>query len=95
MKVSEILLFTNPSRCMPCRMLDNALQSQSFEVPVKHITTGIGISEEDAKAQEKHGIKRIPTLVFVDSTGNELARLSGYSAESVKNIKNKIEELNS
>ena len=92
--VAKILLFTDPSRCMPCRMMDNALFSAKFDVSITTIQTGSSITPENKEKANKYNIRNIPQLVFVDSEDNELSRLSGFSPTIVQNIKNKIKEFN-
>lgn len=95
MKATQILLFTDPSRCQPCKLLETLIQGATFDLPITTITTGLTISQEDKQRQEKYGIRSIPHLIFADDSGNEIGRMSGYSPESIKKIKDKIKELNS
>lgn len=93
MAVKEILIFTDPSRCSPCRALDSKLEGVLFEIPATKITVGAASTQEEKDKQKKYSIMSIPTLIFVDEEDNQIGRISGFSPDIQKTIENKINEL--
>lgn len=66
--------------CSPCRTLTTILDSFNFPI------TAVNIQLEPEMAL-KYGVRKIPTLVFIDDEGNELARESGLvSGDEVNKI---------
>ena len=62
--------------CQPCRMLSNSLKEVDLEA------LGITVVEYDVDLMERSalqrlGVRGVPTLILMDSEGNELARKTG------------------
>ena len=92
-----LILFTNPERCPPCRMLDantlpdaevTAFINENFVPLLAH--TGI---RENQVLAGKFGIRGIPTFIITDSDKNEIARIVGYQppAQFIESMKSKMQ----
>ena len=78
------LLLFRADWCPACRHLDrsgviNQFAARHDDVPVVRVD----IDREDAQAR-RYGINSIPTVVLVDSNGDELARPAARSLESLE-----------
>ena len=58
--------------CQPCKMLDQVLETNDFDVQIEYID--IDASLDKAK---KYNIRGVPTVVLEDDEGNELRRFVG------------------
>lgn len=72
MQSVKILKFYSPS-CMPCKLLTNVLKEEQIEHESIDIT-----DDANSVLVSKYNIRNVPTLVRVDSMGNEKARLLGF-----------------
>ena len=76
-----IVLFTNPDRCPPCRMLDSRTIPQE---EVQKFLKGFVLLKVNAwtsqgrPLERQFGVRSIPTIVMLDSGGKEIGRFSGY-----------------
>lgn len=76
------LLDLGAKKCIPCKMMAPILEKLAKEyagiMAVEFIDVWI---KENADKAEKYGIESIPTQIFFDADGKELARHSGYISE--------------
>jgi thioredoxin 1 len=76
------LLDLGAKKCIPCKMMAPILEKLTKEyagvLDVEFID--VWIKENAVKAQ-KFGIEGIPTQIFLDANGKELARHTGYISE--------------
>ena len=75
----KILKFYTPT-CMPCRALGKVLDTIDVEVENINALENIAMVDE-------YNVCTTPTLVFLDDSGNEVNRTTGFIAKS------KIEEI--
>jgi thioredoxin 1 len=66
------ILYFSAAWCGPCKMLGPIMDSVSEEVAWEKINV-----DNNQELSMKYGIRNIPTLVLVDSSGNELNRSTG------------------
>jgi S1-C subfamily serine protease len=72
--VGTVLDFTAPAWCAPCRKMEPVIAEMIRDgYPIKVVD----FDREQAKAK-RYNITSVPTLVLVDPSGNEVARLPGY-----------------
>ncbi len=66
--------------CGPCKMLDRTTWSDEKVIStVKSEVIAVKIDvDENREIAMKYRIRSIPTIVFVDSEGNEVSRFTGY-----------------
>lgn len=77
------LLDLGSKKCVPCKMMAPVLEKLEKEyagiMDVEFIDVWL---EENAAKAEKYGIETIPTQIFFDADGKELARHVGYISEA-------------
>jgi thioredoxin 1 len=66
--------------CVPCNMMVGELEALSlqYEDSVDVVFVDVNNTEEGAALARRLGVSIIPTQVFLDPEGNELARHEGY-----------------
>lgn len=67
--MSKIYYFSS-SWCQPCKMLGPTMSRSGL--PYQKVDV-----DNDTELSTKYGIRNVPTLVKVDSNGNEISRLVG------------------
>jgi thiol-disulfide isomerase/thioredoxin len=69
--------------CVPCKMLEAQLHSPELAEPLAPYLVQRYDAErgEGAKAATRYNVRAFPTLLIVDGTGAELARLTGYEGD--------------
>lgn len=67
--MTKIIYFSAPW-CGPCKMLGPTMDKSGL--PFQKINI-----DEDTTLSTKYSIRNVPTLIKVDSTGNEISRLVG------------------
>lgn len=62
----EIILFTAPHRCQPCRLMEHFLNSvfPSWTTFIKVINVDYPSSEEDIKLMNDYNIMRLPSITI-------------------------------
>lgn len=78
------------SKCVPCKMMKPILDKLTTDYAGSMEVVFIDVWE-DREAGKRHGIRMIPTQIFYDATGKELARHEGFMSE--KDILAKWKEL--
>lgn len=63
--------------CIPCKMMEPVLEKLGEDYQGRLDVEVINIAENRAAA-EKYGVRVIPTQVFFDASGTELARHEGF-----------------
>lgn len=58
--------------CAPCKVLTASLSSLNLKMPVEDIDVDLNVD-----AVKKYSIRGVPTLILLDSGGNELGRKVG------------------
>ena len=76
--MSKLYYFSAPW-CGPCKMLVPVMDQSGL--PFQKINV-----DNDTELSSKYGVRSVPTLLLVDSTGNEIKRLVGNN--DLKTIKN-------
>ena len=66
------ILYFSVGWCQPCKMLGPIMESVSDQVNYQKIDV-----DNNQELSIKYGVRNIPTLVLVDSSGNELNRSTG------------------
>ena len=66
------ILYFSAAWCGPCKMLGPIMESVSDQVNYQKIDV-----DNNQELSIKYGVRNIPTLVLVDSSGNELNRSTG------------------
>ena len=66
------ILYFSAGWCSPCRTLGPIMESVSDQVNYQKIDV-----DNNQDLSIKYGVRNIPTLVLVDSSGNELNRSTG------------------
>jgi len=66
------ILYFSAAWCGPCKMLGPIMESVSDQVNYQKIDV-----DNNQNLSIKYGVRNIPTLVLVDSSGNELNRSTG------------------
>lgn len=66
------ILYFSASWCSPCRTLGPIMESLSGQINYQKIDV-----DNNQDLSIKYGVRNIPTLVLVDSSGNELNRSTG------------------
>jgi thioredoxin 1 len=66
------ILYFSAAWCGPCKMLGPIMDSVSEEVAWEKVNV-----DNNQELSIKYGVRNIPTLVLVDSNGNELNRSTG------------------
>jgi thioredoxin 1 len=69
--------------CVPCDMMAGELEAlaQQYKGSVDVVFVDVNKSEEGAALARELGIQIIPTQIFLDPDGNELARHEGYMSK--------------
>ena len=81
--MKKILYFSAPW-CGPCKTLGPIIDALSSTINVEKINVDV-----DQTQSTKYGVRNVPSLVLVDSTGNELNRMVGvHSEEQILNFYN-------
>ena len=76
--MSKIYYFSAPW-CGPCKQLAPTMERRGL--PFQKVNV-----DEDQTLSAKYGIRNVPTLVKVDSSGNEISRLVGNNPlDKIKN----------
>jgi len=75
----KILKFYSDT-CMPCKNMQNFLDSEGIS------TTGVNIAT-DLDLVEKYGVMNVPTLILVDDDGIEQDRLVGFNSLIVGKVR--------
>lgn len=78
------------SKCVPCKLMKPILDKLTTDYAGRMEVVFIDVWE-DREAGKRHGIRMIPTQIFYDATGKELARHEGFMSE--KDILAKWKEL--
>ena len=76
--MSKLYYFSAPW-CGPCKILGPVMDQSGL--PFQKINV-----DNDTELSSKYGVRSVPTLLLVDSTGNEIKRLVGNN--DLKTIKN-------
>ncbi|MFO7945226.1 MAG: thioredoxin family protein [Armatimonadota bacterium] len=63
--------------CIPCKMMEPVLEELKKDYGGRLDVEFIDISR-DRQAAESYGVRVIPTQIFFDASGNEVARHEGY-----------------
>ena len=58
--------------CVPCRQLEKTISEAELSVPVESIDV-----DSSSDLPPKYKVRGVPTMVFVDSEGNEVSRKVG------------------
>ena len=66
------ILYFSAAWCGPCKMLGPIMESVSGQVNYQKVDV-----DNNQELSMKYSIRNIPTLVLVDSNGNELNRSTG------------------
>ena len=74
--MKQLIYFTAPSWCQPCKQLAPIMDEVANEVPVRKVD----IDNEPTLAQQ-YGVRSVPTIVLVEN-GNEKERLVGVQPKS-------------
>ncbi|WP_144472783.1 thioredoxin family protein [Bacillus pumilus] len=80
----KLLKFKQDS-CTPCTMLDNYMREE-LGVEADEVINLSEESDDNFLLAGRYEIMKTPTLVLVDSNGNELDRFSGVGQTGVKEI---------
>jgi thiol:disulfide interchange protein len=66
--------------CPPCKMMEaTTFKNQRVESFLADNMIAIKVDiDHDKAAAQQHGIKAVPTILFLDSNGKELERIIGY-----------------
>ena len=76
--MKKIIYFSAPW-CGPCKQLAPTMERSGL--PFQKVNV-----DEDQTLSAKYGIRNVPTLVKVDSSGNEISRLVGNNPlDKIKN----------
>jgi thioredoxin 1 len=67
--------------CGPCKMLLPVIDSLSESNKDNNITIGKVNVDENIDIAQKYSIRGVPTVIFMDSKGEELNRVVGYKDE--------------
>ena len=76
--------------CIPCKMMAPILVELEKQYKGKAAVVFIDV-REDYDAAKKFGIRAIPTQIFYDKTGREVARHEGFMDK--KSISDKLDQL--
>lgn len=76
--MSKLYYFSAPW-CGPCKMLGPTMDKSGLSFTKVNV-------DDDTELAAKYGVRSVPTLLVVDSTGNELKRLVGN--QDLNTIKN-------
>ncbi len=71
------LIDLGADKCIPCKMMAPILEELSTEYAGKFVVEFIDVWKAKEKASE-YGVRMIPTQIFYDASGKELARHSGF-----------------
>jgi thioredoxin 1 len=71
------LLDLGAGKCIPCKMMAPILEGLKKEYAAVFTTEFIDVWQ-DENAGKKYGIETIPTQIFLDATGKELFRHTGF-----------------
>jgi thioredoxin-like negative regulator of GroEL len=69
--------------CQPCKTLTKTLQEKFSDNPMVQSAQAIDI-EADFKTAAKYRVRSLPTLIVVDTDGNEVRRLVNPSADKLE-----------
>lgn len=58
--------------CVPCRQLEKTIAEANLSVPVESIDV-----DSSSDLPPKYKVRGVPTLIFIDSEGNEISRKVG------------------
>lgn len=78
------------TKCVPCKLMKPILDKLTVDYAGRLEVVFIDVWE-DREAGKRHGVRMIPTQIFYDATGKELARHEGFMSE--KDILAKWKEL--
>jgi thioredoxin 1 len=67
--------------CGPCKMLLPVIDSLSESNKDNSVTIGKVNVDENIDIAQKYSIRGVPTVIFMDSKGEELNRVVGYKDE--------------
>ena len=73
------IMYFSAAWCGPCKVLAPVMEKLKAEGKIDYQKINV---DNDTELSAKYGIRNIPTLVSVDSGGNELQRLTGMQTES-------------
>lgn len=62
--------------CGPCKLIDRSLSVVTKDIPnltIEHVDVN-----DNESLTKGYGIRRVPTLVFLNEDGDEVGRTSGY-----------------
>jgi thioredoxin 1 len=71
------LIDLGAGKCIPCKMMEPILEELKHDYADQFTVTFYDVWKDQAPAQQ-YGIQRIPTQIFLDADGNELARHEGF-----------------
>ena len=81
--MKKILYFT-AAWCAPCKTLGPIIESLNGQINYQKIDV-----DQNSELSARYGVRNVPSLVLVDSTGNELNRMVGvHSEEQILNFYN-------
>jgi len=84
--MKEILQFSSEG-CGPCKQLSPKMEKLQSEGKIKYKKVDVDV---DLDLVTKYGIRTIPTLILINSSGEVLNRMSGNQDEqSILNFYNK------
>jgi len=77
-----LVLFTNPARCPPCRMMvENTFPDSEVQAVLKSfvlVKPDITDQAQGTLSAQKYNVRAIPTIVILDSNGRQIGRAVGY-----------------
>jgi thioredoxin-like negative regulator of GroEL len=72
------LIYISATWCGPCRLFSPVMNKVSASgIPVVKMD-----ADKDQQSIAKYGVRSVPTVIKVDSNGNEISRLIGAKSES-------------
>lgn len=79
--------------CQPCQLLKPHINKikQNYGSKINVTVYDAWYTTSGAKKAEEYGVSVVPTLIFLNKDGKEIARLQGY--QSYEALKNKLEKL--
>lgn len=69
------LLYFSAPWCSPCKVLGPQMERSGLSYTKVDVDT-------DTELPTKYGIRSVPTLLKIDSQGNEISRITGIRSES-------------
>lgn len=61
--------------CGPCKMLTKTLEGRDLGVPLEEIDIDV-----NSELTVKYGIRGVPTMVYVNDSGEEISRIVGMTS---------------